>query len=59
MKHKMTKVDIQSLAQFLLYLMHLKTSYYNAWRYSCQSKNSDLLKKMVKVLYALDLLADS
>jgi hypothetical protein len=52
----MTKVDIQSLAQFLLYLMHLKTSYYNAWfwRYSCQSKNSDLLKKMVKALYSLD-----
>ena len=53
MKHKTSKVDIQNLAQFLLYLMYLKTSYYNTWfwRYSCQSKNSDWLKKMVKVLY--------
>ncbi len=53
MKHKTSKVN---LAQFLLYLTHLKTSYYNTWfwRYSCQNKNSDLLEKMVKVVYSLD-----
>jgi len=56
MKHKTSKVDIQNLAQFFLYLMYLKTSYYNKWfwRYFCQSKNSDLPKKMLKVLYSLE-----